>query len=71
MINLHLNLSDIKNITVESVAVNGAVSEIVIQNLLVKLNLGITVNLTELRMNYSGSGSFSIMMSNEGIISIS
>jgi len=55
-INLSLNLSDIKNTTVESVALENAISKFIIEGLSFKLNFKEIFNLTEFRADFSGCG---------------
>lgn len=69
MINLSLNISDIVNTTIESIAGEGAISRFIVDNLWVQVNNETLVNLTELKMNFSGTGKFSFAY-HDGEISI-
>jgi len=59
-INVSLNLSDIKNFSVESVALENAICKFVIEDLTAKLNLQDLLNVTKFRMNFSGCGIFAL-----------
>lgn len=66
-INLSLNLSDIKNLSVESVALENAICKFLIEGLIVKPYLQNIINVTEFKANFSGCGIFELTYNNSRV----
>jgi hypothetical protein len=66
-INLSFNLSDIKNTTVESFALENAISKFIIEGFSFKLNLEEILNIDKFRVNFSGSGGLYLTYNNSNI----
>jgi len=66
-INLSFNLSDIKNTTVESAALENAVSKFIIEDFSFKLNFEELLTIDEFRVNFSGNGACYLTYNNSSI----
>lgn len=66
-INLSINLSDIINTSVESIALENAISRFIIENFSFKLNFNEIVKLTEFRTNFYGSGVLQLTYDNSSV----
>jgi len=66
-INLSLNLSDIINTSIESIALENAISKFIIEDFSFKLNFNEIFNLTEFRTNFNGSGILHLTYDNSSV----
>ena len=67
LVNLSLNISDIVNTSVESIALENAISKFIIEDFSFKLNFNEIFNLTEFRMNFNGSGVLHLTYDNSSV----